>query len=87
MVAFEVVLVGRGKSSCSTYIRPVFWHVTLYSYVHLYSWSNSTKFPASDADNVREHMLTSQITGGGSERKSVCFCSQSSGGASIRLLT
>ena len=55
-----------------------------------YSWTNSTKSPASGADNVSEPMLSSQV--GEAARSLVrvdklCFCSQSGGGAGIGLLT
>jgi hypothetical protein len=55
----------------------------------LYSRSSSTKSPASGAGNVSEPrlMANSGECAKSCARRSVCFCSQSGGGASIGLLT
>jgi len=55
----------------------------------LYSKSYSTKSPASGVGNVSEPRLMSQVgkVRAVVARRSVCFCHQSGGGASIGLLT
>ena len=75
---------------CGAY-RPqsFFFHAVMLKYT-LCSRSNSTKSPTSDASNVSEPMLMSQVERLREvvyARRSVCFCSQSGGGASIGLLT
>jgi hypothetical protein len=48
---------------------------------------NSTKSPASGAGNNSKPRLMSGECAKSYARRSVCFCSQSGGGASIGLLT